>query len=146
MGVDYKELCKRLFGTTDVGELEVIATKVKTKNDRGAGRKPKFSKSEVYYMKALHQHGLPVRDIADGFGTSRQTVYKYLSATVEKPANSFDDILDMVDDFSKDERESALRYLLSELKKGITSGEKDGFISSRDIRERFRLTEQNGNE
>ena len=37
MEVDYKELCQRLFGTTDVEELEKIAEKYQAKNDRGAG-------------------------------------------------------------------------------------------------------------
>ena len=60
MEVDYKELCQRLFGTTDVEELEKIAEKYQAKNDRGAGRKPKFSKAEYYFMNLLHKHGIPV--------------------------------------------------------------------------------------
>ena len=55
MEVDYKELCQRLFGTTDVEELEKIAEKYQAKNDRGAGRKPKFSKAEYYFMNLLHK-------------------------------------------------------------------------------------------
>ncbi len=83
MEVDYKELCQRLFGTTDVEELEKIAEKYQAKNDRGAGRKPKFSKAEYYFMNLLHKHGIPVKTIANEFGTSRQTVYKYLDDSSE---------------------------------------------------------------
>ncbi len=83
MEVDYKELCQRLFGTTDVEALEEIAAKYQAKNDRGAGRKPKFSKSEVYFMYLLRDRGIPVQTIAKEFDTSRQTVYKYLDDSSE---------------------------------------------------------------
>ena len=108
METDYKELCQRLFDTTDVGELEKIAAKYKAKNDRGAGRKPKFSKTEVYYMAMLQKHGIPVNDIAKYFGTSRQTIYKYLDVTPE----SLDE---MSVELPKAQREQTLKTLLSEI-------------------------------
>ena len=79
MEVDYKALCQRLFGTIDVRELEQIAAKYTAKNDRGAGRKPMFSKTEVAVMRSMREQGIPVKDIADRFGTSRQTISKYLN-------------------------------------------------------------------
>ena len=93
MEVDYKELCQLLFGTTDVKELEVIAAKYRAKNDRGAGRKPKFSKTEIYFMNLLRNHGIPVQTIAKEFGTSRQTVYKYLDDSEKKTDLSFDEAI-----------------------------------------------------
>lgn len=67
---------ERLFGTSDLEELERIAQKAqpKTKNPRGAGRKRRFSVEDVVVMKAMQKSGMTEEDIARRYGTSRQTV------------------------------------------------------------------------
>lgn len=69
MSIDYKALCAELFGTTDVDELRVLAKKLEAKNDRGAGRKMKFSKSEILMMEQMRKQGIPFRDIEREFNT-----------------------------------------------------------------------------
>ena len=78
MSIDYKALCAELFGTTDVDELRVLAKKLEAKNDRGAGRKMKFSKSEILMMEQMRKQGIPFRDIEREFNTSRQTISRML--------------------------------------------------------------------
>ena len=78
MNTDYRKLCLELFGTDDVEQLRAIAGK--TKNARHAGRKRKFSESDVADMLALRRSGMPMQEIAERYGTSRQMVGKYLTA------------------------------------------------------------------
>ena len=78
MSIDYKALCAELFGTTDVDELRVLAKKLEAKNARGAGRKMKFSKSEILMMEQMRKQGIPFRDIEREFNTSRQTISRML--------------------------------------------------------------------
>lgn len=77
--VDYKALCRELFGTTDVSELKKIAAQVNQKNPRQAGRKKKFTNEDVAAMRKLRADGVPMQTIADRYGTSRQIVSKYLN-------------------------------------------------------------------
>lgn len=78
MNIDYKELCNELFGTTDVEKLKEIAVKVNKKNNRGAGRKKAFTLEQINEMKKMQAQNIPQYQIAEHFGTSRQTVSKYL--------------------------------------------------------------------
>lgn len=77
--VDYKALCKKLFGTTDVKELERIAAKVNQRNPRNAGRKRFFNEADVREMEKLAAKGIPFDEIAAQYQTTRQTVNKYLN-------------------------------------------------------------------
>ena len=77
--VDYKALCRELFGTTDVSELKKIAAQVNQKNPRHAGRKKKFTNEDIVAMRILRADGVPMQTIADRYGTSRQIVSKYLN-------------------------------------------------------------------
>lgn len=76
---DYKALCKDLFGTTDVKELERIAAEVKQRNPRNAGRKQVFNKADIMDMEAMAARGLSIAEIAQQLQTTRQTVNKYLN-------------------------------------------------------------------
>ncbi len=78
MKIDYEELCKELFGTTDVARLKQIAEKVNKKNSRGAGRKKAFTSEQVSEMRNMQRQNISQQKIAEHFGTSRQTVSKYL--------------------------------------------------------------------
>lgn len=81
--VDYREVCRELFGTTDVNELRQIAEQFKQKNPRQAGRKKKFTEADVAYMRELRANGVPMQEIADRYNTSRQIVSKYLNQAPE---------------------------------------------------------------
>ena len=70
--VDYREVCRELFGTADVNELKQIAEQFKQKNPRQAGRKKKFTEDDVACMRELRANGVPMREIADRHNTSRQ--------------------------------------------------------------------------
>lgn len=78
MNVDYKELCNELFGTTDVEQLKKIASKVNKNNNRGAGRKKAFSSEQINKMREMQAQNIPQQKIVEHFGTSRQTISKYL--------------------------------------------------------------------
>ena len=82
LDVDYKELCRECFGTTDVNELRQIAAGLHKSNPRNAGRKPKFNAAEIKKMQQMRQSGSTMTDIAAQFHTSRQIVDRYLN---EKP-------------------------------------------------------------
>lgn len=82
LNIDYKELCNKLFGTTDVDKLIDISKKVH--NSRRAGRKKKFTEEQIQQMKYMQQHGLTQQKIAEYFGTTRQTVSKYLRTEFNK--------------------------------------------------------------
>ena len=74
MSIDYKLICEDLFKTSDLDELKAIADLVNARNPRGAGRKPKFSKTEIEIMIQLRNQGMSLQNIADEFHTTRQTV------------------------------------------------------------------------
>ena len=80
---DYKVLCQKLFGTTDVGELKAIAEKLHQKNPRRAGRKRKFTRADIDTMRNLQADGVTMNEIAQKYGTSRQIVSKYLNRPLE---------------------------------------------------------------
>ena len=77
--IDYHKLCVDLFGTDDEKELRKIAAKLYQKNKRNAGRKRMFSEHDIDEMNHLLEQGMSVREIADRFDTTRQTVHKYVS-------------------------------------------------------------------
>lgn len=81
--VDYKVVCQELFGTTDVDELKRLAAQINQKNPRQAGRKKKFKHEDVERMRELRADGVPMQEIADQYGTSRQIVSKYLNQVPE---------------------------------------------------------------
>ena len=81
--VDYREVCRELFGTTDVNELKQIAEQFKQKNPRQAGRKKKFTEGDVACMRELRAEGVPMQEVADRYHTSRQIVSKYLNQAPE---------------------------------------------------------------
>lgn len=76
--IDYKDLCNDLFGTTDVEALKKIAATVNKKNNRNAGRKKVFTQKQVEEMKQMQAKNISQQKIAEYFGTSRQTISKYL--------------------------------------------------------------------
>lgn len=78
MDVNYKELCNDLFGTTDVEKLKKIAAKVNIQNNRGAGRKKAFTQEQINEMREMQSQNISQKRIAEHFGTSRQTISKYL--------------------------------------------------------------------
>ena len=84
MPTDYRKLCVDLFGTDDVAKLERIATELKTKNPRNAGRKKKFSPADVGAMEKQLAQGCTIQQVAEQFGTSRQIVAKYLNPKLPK--------------------------------------------------------------
>lgn len=81
--LDYKAVCQDLFGTTDIEELKQIAAQYKQNNPRQAGRKKKFTDKDVAHMRELRADGVPMQEIADQYGTSRQIVSKYLNQAPE---------------------------------------------------------------
>ncbi len=87
MSVNYKKLCEELFGTTDVDELKAISDSVKVKNNRGAGRKRKFSDEQISQMLEMQAKNISQAEIAKHFGTSRQTVVRYLHENLEEDYN-----------------------------------------------------------
>jgi hypothetical protein len=80
---DYKAVCQDLFWTTDVDELKRLAAQINQKNPRQAGRKKKFKHEDVERMRELRADGVPMQEIADRYGTSRQIVSKYLNQAPE---------------------------------------------------------------
>ena len=79
MNIDYRELCKELFGTDDVEQLRQIAAHVKQKDTRGAGRKPLFTEEDVKTMRTLLENGMSITELAQKYHTSRQVIGKYLN-------------------------------------------------------------------
>lgn len=76
--MDYRKLCIELFGTDDVEQLKKLAGTIKHRNERGAGRKRKFTSQDIAEIRALRAKGIPIQEIADRYATSRQVVSKYL--------------------------------------------------------------------
>ncbi|MBQ9661881.1 MAG: helix-turn-helix domain-containing protein [Oscillospiraceae bacterium] len=79
MSTDYRALCLELFGTDDVEKLQEIARKVNERNPRKAGRKRRFSDSDIHEMERLRDAGMPLEKIAENYGTSRQMVSRWLT-------------------------------------------------------------------
>ena len=79
MEINYKDLCRELFGTTNEAELRSIAKSINTKNPRNAGRKKEFSKEQIEEMKEMQAHNISQKKIAERFKTTRQTVARYLN-------------------------------------------------------------------
>lgn len=77
MGVDYKELCIRLFGTADVDELTKLSEKLKS--NRNAGRKKKLSEDDIKNIHILLEKGETINVIAEKYGTTRQMISKYVN-------------------------------------------------------------------
>lgn len=77
--VDYQKLCRELFGTDDAAALEQLAKTLQQKKPRGAGRKRKFSETELAEMHALAATGMSVNALAARYHTSRQIIHKYLT-------------------------------------------------------------------
>lgn len=75
---DYKKLCQDLFGTTDVAELTELSKQI-GKNPKNAGRKKIFTDSDLVQMNKLLEQGASMQQIAKQYGTTRQTVDRYLS-------------------------------------------------------------------
>lgn len=84
MDTDYRKLCIDLFGTDNIGELKKIAAKLR--NNRNAGRKPKFTEQEVRDIKKMLARGITVNEIAEKYNTSRQIIHKYVS---KKPNGTY---------------------------------------------------------
>ena len=83
-----RQLCREIFGTDNEADLRAIADKARKydmlyrkeypMNIRQAGRKAKFSEQDVEIMLEMHEKKESVGRIAAYFGTSRQTIYKYI--------------------------------------------------------------------
>ena len=59
--------------------IELIEVIPKTKNERGAGRKPKFTDTDIENMKMYKIQGLSTRAIAEIFKCSHVTVNKLIN-------------------------------------------------------------------
>lgn len=81
--IDYRQLCRDLFGTDDVSELKKIAESVNKKNCRNAGRKRKFTAQDIEEMRALHMKGVTINEIARRYDTTRQCVSKNLNQPLD---------------------------------------------------------------
>lgn len=82
MKTDYKKLCMELFGTDNVDQLRKIAEKANgagKRNSRNAGRKKRFGEAEIRDMEKLRNEGMPLEQIAQRYGTSRQLVGRMLT-------------------------------------------------------------------
>lgn len=80
--MDYQALCKELFGTDDVAELQKIARKAK--DNRNAGRKRKFSAKQVTEMEKMLASGKTINAVAKHYGTSRQVIDRYVNRPPQK--------------------------------------------------------------
>ena len=126
MSIDYKALCAELFGTTDVDELRVLAKKLEAKNDRGAGRKMKFSKSEILMMEQMRKQGIPFRDIEREFNTSRQTISRMLKLI-------------------QSEKRDEMMHKNTDIAKFFLSLDKDHTLFTKDLVDRIERTFYEGN-
>lgn len=62
-----------------IQELEEEVKRLKQKNNRNAGRKDKFSESDIYSMKMYKMQGKTYRNIADLYGCSVSTCHKLIN-------------------------------------------------------------------
>ena len=79
METDYRKLCLELFGTDDKAKLQKIAEDVKRRNPRNAGRKKRFDTADIREMEKMRDEGVPLAQIAQRYGTSRQLVGRLLT-------------------------------------------------------------------
>ena len=82
MKIDYKKLCLDIFGTDNVEELKNIAKMIN--DNRGAGRKPKFTENQIDEIENLLAAGITMDEIAKRFKTSRQIINKYINTPPEE--------------------------------------------------------------
>ena len=80
---EYREQIKEIFGTDNLDQLRQFAAQIKgtpcsQRNPRNAGRKTQLSEDQLVDVLELHNSGVGATAIADKYGISRQTVYKYL--------------------------------------------------------------------
>ena len=80
METDYRKLCLDLFGTDDKERLQKIAEDLNRRNPRNAGRKERFSASDIREMETLRNGGMSLAQIAERYGTSRQLIGRKLMA------------------------------------------------------------------
>lgn len=83
---DYRALCQELFGTDDPEQLRRLAAAQTKKNARNAGRKKALSPADISEMENMLGKGTKVREIAEHFHISRQSVSQYLN---ERPGGNF---------------------------------------------------------
>lgn len=81
--IDYRQLCRELFGTDDVAQLKKIAEAARKKNSRNAGRKKKFTEQDIGHMRSLQLDGVTISEIARRYGTTRQCVSKHLNGPLD---------------------------------------------------------------
>lgn len=61
---------------------------------KARGRLEKYGQKDIEMMKALIESGTPIKDVAEKWGVSRTTIYRYLerekpdTSTIHDPANS----------------------------------------------------------
>lgn len=94
-----RSLCREIFHTENPDELREIARKAQAydhimskahpMNIRGAGRKGKFTDSDVDLMIELYHQGQSVQYLAEYFHTSRPTIYKYLKSELRFEQDPF---------------------------------------------------------
>ena len=78
-------ICARLIDKIEYKEF--LLEEYTKHNARGAGRKSKFSLSEIIHMKILHERGQSTREIAKQFNCSHSTVYKLITKQKENSKN-----------------------------------------------------------
>ncbi|CEK34336.1 hypothetical protein UMC2_35471 [[Clostridium] sordellii] len=61
-----------------IKELEAEVERLTKKNNRNAGRKEKFSESDVYSMKMYKMQGKTYKDIANLYSCAESTVYRLI--------------------------------------------------------------------
>lgn len=98
-GKDMYQLCREIFGTDDEAELRKIAKKAGLYDDihqkehsvnlRGAGRKSRFTETEIAEMTLLYREGVTMEQIAKKYETSRQTISKYLTPERRRYTNRY---------------------------------------------------------
>lgn len=89
-GKGMRQICREIFGTDQIEELRAIAQKAQkydaliegrpARNVRKAGRKANFGKKEVDGMIQMYHDGMSIQVIAERYGVSRPTIYRYLGA------------------------------------------------------------------
>lgn len=76
----FKELAKARGISKDRVMAEILANAIKPKhNERGAGRKAKFTTADIVYMKKYKDSGMTYRQIADLYHCGAGTVHKLIN-------------------------------------------------------------------
>lgn len=96
---DMYRLCREIFGTDDEEKLREIAKKARLYdgihkkehpvNLRGAGRKARFTEEDIEQMISMYHNGVTMEQIAGRYGTSRQTISKYLAGERRRYVDRF---------------------------------------------------------